>query len=162
MINETNYPCRSCEYEEDNLCSHCGYLFIEEQYNSLLTGEYWGVDESDNQVWVLNSALYCVSEVEKEEDIGPDWLKVKNVVVGEAKGKPDKYYLVSKNYTPLLLVTLFYVLHQPPYSPEYSLRHNHLLLKRFQDFYFIDLLTFEQKAFSPTENKGFSYIDGFY
>ena len=119
-----------------------------------------GVSESRNKVWVFDETLFWVNEVENKKDIGSNWFKVKNVSIGKPRcDEPDNYYLVTKNHEPYLMVSLYY--DYKPYEPAYTLWHNYLFIKRFKDFYYIDLLTFEQNVFPPKEDRH-GFIQEFY
>ena len=123
--------------------------------------------EANIKEWTIGECVFKVTEVDGETHLKDFWFSVMNINIGKPKGKlPDRYYLVCKkdnshlNYTPYMLVELCY--DHNPYFPTYTLWHNYLLIARFEDFYYIDLLSLEVHKFPTKESEKFLYFGDFY
>ena len=154
-------PCHDCcyEYESQETCSSCGCKDMEYEIANL-DGKLF-VSESNNKAWVLDGVLFQVIESKNDCGMGFKWAEVKTLTLGEQhRFIADKYYFVTKNHEPYLTVKLFY--DYEPYRPTYTLWHCFLVIKRFHDFYFIDVLTCETGKFPHEGEEIYGFIDEFY
>ena len=114
--------------------------------------------ELENKVWVLGENIFRVNEIRENVANRLNWHDIEEISLKKPKkgGEPDKYYLVTKNDKPYLLVKLYK--YSKPYTPVYALWRNYFLIAEFDAFHKIDILTFKSEKCDYERG----YFDGFY